>query len=172
MKYVLPLAVIWKPEIPHASWLMQKLYLQTIDFDDFEIFEGRCSPMDEPLQRELTLPIPMWPSMITNLDEPTALLANIKFEKAFVGGGCGNVEVQNTVDVPCDEFQIELNIRPEWGGLLESRGQPRLNSVTLMDSNAEAGTHVFVLYSSQCTYLIKSIQDATNSNTSVQAGFF
>lgn len=118
---------------------MHMLHLQTIDFDDFQIWEGNCPPMDEPFVQEVTYPVPVWPNMKTDLDKPTTLLASISFQKAFIGGGCGGIDIENRAAVPCDDFEIELNIRPEWGGLLINKGEPNLSGVTLIDSDEESG---------------------------------
>lgn len=115
--------------------------VQTIDFDDFQIWEGKCSPMDEPMDQELTHPTPMWPNMKTDLNKPTTLLALIAFEKAFVGGGCGDFEIENRADVPCEDYELELNIRPDWGALLLKEGKPNLSGLTMIDSDPEAGMH-------------------------------
>eukprot|EP00892_Ulva_mutabilis_P008553 jgi/Ulvmu1/606/UM001_0614.1 len=112
---------------------------ETIDFDDFQIWEGRCAPMDEPFSQKLTKPVPIWPAMRTDLDKPTTLQAAVEFDKAFVGGGCADFAIKNQADVPCDDFELELNIRPDWGKILDRGGSPNLSGLTLLDSDAAAG---------------------------------
>jgi len=98
--------------------------------------------MDEPFVQELTLPKPTWPNMQTDLNKPTTLLATVEFQKAFVGGGCADFAVENKAAVPCEDFEIELNIRPAWGKLLDRRGSPNLSGSRLADSDPETGTHL------------------------------
>jgi hypothetical protein len=69
--------------------------VQTILFDNFQIWEGRCIPEEEPFAGEITPITPEWPELRTNLNKPTTLTTSMYFEKAFVGGGCGEVHVTN-----------------------------------------------------------------------------
>lgn len=127
---------------------MHSMEMQTIDFDDFQIWEGKCAPTEEPFDQEVTHPTPVWPNMKTDLNKPTTLLALIAFEKAFVGGGCGDFEIENQADVPCEDYELELNIRPEWGTLMLKGGKPNVRGLTIIDSDAEAGMHI-LLFSMQ-----------------------
>lgn len=95
--------------------------------------------MDEPFTQELSEPEPMWPTMRTDLNKPTTLLATVEFKKAFVGGGCADFAVKNLATVPCQDFEIELNIRPEWGEILGRGGSLNLRGSSLAESDAAAG---------------------------------
>lgn len=114
-------------------------HAQTIEFDFFEIWEGRCTPDDEPFTGAQKEFLPMWPTMRTDLERPTVLVTTLYFNKAFTGGGCGDVRVLNTAATPCDEFEVEINIRPGWGWLLIQGDKIGLSSLTIIEEDREAG---------------------------------
>lgn len=113
---------------------------ETIRFDDFQVWEGKCTPADEPFTQELTLPKPTWDNMRSDLNKPTVLLAEAKGKTAFAGGGCVKFEVLNTADTTCNQFELEINIRPTWGTVLEKDdGKPNFQKLTHIETDAEAG---------------------------------
>jgi hypothetical protein len=118
------------------------MMVQTIQFDNFQIWEGRCPPEEEPFDQQLTKVLPIWPELRTDLRKATVLETTLVFEKAFVGGACGTVHVKNTGQTVCEGFDVEINIRPTWGGLLLKNGLPSFNSLDLLESDVDAGAHM------------------------------
>jgi hypothetical protein len=114
--------------VTEMSQLCEAL-VQTIRFDDFQVWTGKCAPEDEPFPNVVTFPKPVWPSMLTK----------VVFSKAFTGGGCATFEVQNTAAVPCDMYELELNIRPEWGTILQKEGVLNLQRCSLLEQDEAAG---------------------------------
>lgn len=112
---------------------------ETIEFDDFQIWEGKCSPENEPFTQELTLPSPVWDNMRSDLNAPTVLLAEVVGRTAFGGGGCVTFEVLNTADSMCSQFELEINIRPTWGTVLSRDGKPNWQKLTPLEIDEEAG---------------------------------
>lgn len=115
------------------------LYMQVIIFDDFQIWEGRCSPDQEPFASEFLPITPTWPTLRTNFDEKTTLAGQVVFDKAFVGGGCGEFEITNRGAQVCENFELEINIRPSWGTILTKDGLPSLTGLALLEQDAQAG---------------------------------
>ena len=112
--------------------------LQTIVFDDIQVWEGRCAPENEPFPQTVVKPLPEWDGMATH-DAPAVLSANAIFDKAALGGGCAKLEIMNTGSQDCDEYQVHLNVRPSWGFLDTRDGQWVVHGVDVIDSNADAG---------------------------------
>lgn len=132
-------------------------FLQTIRFDDFQVWEGRCTPEDEPFTQALSLPKPTWDNMRSDLNAPTVLLAEVVGKTAFAGGGCIKFEVLNTADSICNQFELEINIRPSWGTLLKKDdGKPNFQKLTPIEIDDEAGVQLFVMYASLNTKLLDS----------------
>ena len=118
---------------------VQSSVLQTILFDDFLIWEGKCEPGQEPAGFDIAPVMPRWSNLKSNLDKPTTLRTSVVFESAFTSGGCGEVHIENVGEQKCDEFLLELNIRPDWGALMEKEGSPALNALELLDSDETTG---------------------------------
>lgn len=119
------------------------LRVQTIRFDDFQVWEGMCAPENEPFAKELFKPSPEWPSMQPPIASSASVLeVDAIFEKAFVGGGCAKFEMTKTVEEDCSEFHVELHIRPSWGTLAVRNGKPTMHGVSLVHSDESAGVCV------------------------------
>lgn len=116
--------------------------MQTIVFDDFMIYEGRCEPGEEPTDTEEVPVLPVWDTLRSDLDMATTLKTNIEFGSAFTGGGCGEIQVENTGNEECDGFELEVNVRPSWGELMEKEGVPSLNALELLENDAASGESV------------------------------
>jgi hypothetical protein len=119
--------------------------LQTIMFDDFQVWEGRCPPEDEPFSQNLIKPKPEWASMRHEKTGDSVLKVNTYFEKASTGGGCAKFIIENTSPKGCDIYEIELSIRPSWGTLSERDGDVIIHGVSLLDTDKDAGTVLFPL---------------------------
>jgi hypothetical protein len=134
--------------------------VQHIRFDNFEIWEGRCTPAEEPFDTELAIVVPEWPTLRANLDKPTVLTTQLVFEKAFVGGGCGHVVVTNVGSKACDAYEVEINIRPSWGNLMLKDGLPSFSGLNLLTSDTAAGASTLPL-SAAC--VVQTIDRAADS---------
>ena len=84
--------------------------------------------------------------MRSDLNKPTVLLAEAKGKTAFAGGGCIKFEVLNTADSVCNQFELEINIRPTWGTVLEKDdGTPNFQKLTPIEIDEAAGEHPLTL---------------------------
>jgi hypothetical protein len=117
--------------------------LQYILFDDFQIWEGRCAPGKEPFASEVQPVVASWPELRTDFGAETSLTGELVFDKAFVGGGCGGFEITNKGTQACENFELEINVRPTWGTILTRDGQPSLNGLIMLENDAQAGVWFF-----------------------------
>jgi hypothetical protein len=86
------------------------------------------------------LPKPIWENMVSDLNKPTVLLAEVVGRTAFAGGGCVKFNVLNTADTNCNQFHLEINIRPSWGTLLKTTdGKFNYQQLTPVEINEEKG---------------------------------
>ena len=114
--------------------------MQTIVFDDFGIWDGRCTPADEPFSTDLApVPPPAWPTLRTDFSAPTSFAAAMEFDKTFTGGGCGKLVVTNNGAEDCARFEAHVNIDPAFGGIGERGGEPLINNLQIEDMDAAAG---------------------------------
>jgi hypothetical protein len=113
--------------------------MQHIQFDDFQVWEGKCAPEDGPFSTNVEPIIPSWPEFRTDLSKATTLKTTTVFNKAFVGGGCGGLEIENTGTLQCDGFEAEINVRPSWGAVLNKNGALSLSAMELIDKDEAAG---------------------------------
>lgn len=120
--------------------LFQQCALQTIVFDDFQVWEGRCPPDKEPFSQTLVKPVAKWKGMRHDKKGDTVLNVSTIFEKASTGGGCAKFEIENLSPEDCDVYEVELNIRPSWGTLSERDGDVIIHGIKLLDVDANAGT--------------------------------
>jgi hypothetical protein len=80
--------------------------------------------------------------MGSDLNKPTVLLAEVKGKTAFAGGGCVKFDVLNTADTVCNQFHLEINIRPSWGTLLKTAdGKPNYQQLIPVEADEEKGEH-------------------------------
>jgi hypothetical protein len=112
-----------------------------IEFDDFLVLEGRCTPDDEPIDPIVTPILPTWPEQSTKLFEPTDLAIEIVFTKSFTGGACGRFYVTNRADTTCSTFDVHLSVRPSWGGLLTKNGVPSITGLSLNERDDGSGMY-------------------------------
>jgi hypothetical protein len=104
---------------------------ETIQFDDFMIYEGECTPNSIPESKTLAMIQPVWEGQRPKID--TDLKTSVVKAKTFVGGGCGQIAITNVGAMECEDWQLEVNIRPSWGSLTKWSG------VTLLEDNKVAG---------------------------------
>lgn len=146
------------------------MVVQTILFDDIQVWEGRCAPENEPFSQTVVKPIPEWNSKLRDT-APSVLSANAVFDKTAPGGGCPKLEVQNIGARDCDQYQVQLNIRPSWGSLDSRDGKWTVHGVDVIDYNADAGApsqptskgHVCCACSASLPSAIKLLQLTTLS---------
>ena len=68
-----------------------------------------------------------------------SLHASIVFERAFEGGGCGQVVVVNKGTQTCARYTLVVQIQPAWGGIAVCNSQPLTSHLMLQHSNATTG---------------------------------
>lgn len=127
-----------------APCLINEGALQTIIFDEFKIWEGRCGPGHETPGQIVAKPDPVWEGIKkwtghSNLD--------LRLEtKTFVGGGSVKFHVKNTSERDCDAHQIHLNIRPGWGHVKRSaKGGYVMHGTSVVPSATDEDEGLFFL---------------------------
>lgn len=104
---------------------------ETIQFDDFMIYEGECAPTSVPESNTIATIQPVWDGQRPAIE--TDLTTSVVKASTYVEGGCGQIAITNTGAELCDDWQLEINIRPSWGSLTKWSG------VTLLQDNKDAG---------------------------------
>jgi hypothetical protein len=104
---------------------------ETIQFDDFMIYEGECTPTSVPEIKTLATIQPVWEGQRPKIESD--LQTSVIKAKTYVGGGCGQIAITNVGATVCEDWQLEINIRPSWGTLTKWSG------VTLIENNKDAG---------------------------------
>ena len=121
--------------------------MQTIIFDDFQVWEGLCPPDKEPFTQTLITHVPEWNGM-KQAKGASNLRAKALFEKASTGGGCGKLEVENLSEKECSMYEVDLNVRPSWGTLSLRQGKYIVHGAHVLETDAQAGVwsyHVHIV---------------------------
>jgi hypothetical protein len=114
------------------------VWLQTILFDDFQVWEGRCTPDKEPFSQKIFQTLPEWPGM-KKITSSSNLKVDLDFKKASAGGASGKFFVENTATSACDVYQIHLHIRPSWGTIQGRDGSLLLHGAKIVEQDEKAG---------------------------------
>ena len=117
---------------------MRHADVQTIIFDDFQVWEGLCPPDSEPFSQTLVTHTPEWSGMKQSKGASN-LKARVLFQSASTGGGCGKLVVENTSGKECSMYEVDLNIRPSWGTLSQRQGKFIMHGAEVVDIDAQAG---------------------------------
>jgi hypothetical protein len=89
--------------------------VQHLRFDDLGVWEGRCTPEQEPFPTAAPVLLPTWLNLQSKFTKPTVLTAALKFDDTSLGSACGNVYLRSYAGGTCKGFSLEVNVRPTWG---------------------------------------------------------
>ena len=93
------------------------LAVQHIRFDDFNVWEGRCTPDAEPLPTTEAIVLPVWSGQRSDFTAPTHLTAAMAYTSTSLGSACGTLQVRNWASAACSSYTLEVNVKPGWGAV-------------------------------------------------------
>ena len=102
------------------------------------MWEGRCAPENEPCSQTVVKPTPDWDGMKYDRT-PSALGVTPLFERAYIGGGCARLQIENGVADACNKYEVQLSVRPSWGSLDIRDGDYLINDLEFIEGDAVAG---------------------------------
>ena len=113
------------------------LFVQHIRFDDFNVWEGGCSPAAEPLPTSDAIVLPAWSGQLSDFNKPTHLTASINYANTSLGSACGAMYVRNWASAACSSYTMEINVRPAWGAVAAVTAQ--VNATARAPADVSAG---------------------------------
>ena len=113
------------------------LFVQHIRFDDFNVWEGGCSPAAEPLPTSDAIVLPTWSGQLSDFNKPTHLTASINYANTSLGSACGAMYVRNWASAACSSYTLEVNVRPGWGAVAAVTAQ--VNATARAPADVSAG---------------------------------